>query len=363
MKVSFHSSNLELPRNSIVRGNVVGVVEGKAMVVINGVPTLAENAPNLVEGQVFLGRIDKFEGNLAMLSLLQDGESEQMQGISADTWLALFDLPIDDQKKNFFELLRRLGFSLSKERFEKVFLLYRDLKPNLKASEAEAFKILLCRRLPKEVFSALKKYVEGKMHLGQILAKIPQNDLQKLRAEWVHGKLTEKLLSIFTSQSIEKIQLPPNYSINELSDNFLFQEILSVPPTANEEGRLYFQWPMFWSQQKFPDTLEGEAFFPSKTRADSGFSLRLLIHPPRIGELEIGIHKIQRNLWIHFGSENQLIHGSIASIGPALSERFQSLGWGNVKITVGEKSHRGFFLSPPENKTVSQPSRALDVHV
>ena len=142
----------------------------------------------------------------------------------------------------------------------------------------------------------------------------------------------------------------------EVAENLALQELFSNLPDANNDGNIYFQWPIFWNGQELPDCLEGEAFFPNKNNQKEGFCLRILVTPPNLGQTEISLTTKGKELYVHFGVNEKLMD-SFRSIFAPIRENILALGdYESVQFTIGRnREHRNFFSR--EAKLPNAPQR------
>ena len=142
----------------------------------------------------------------------------------------------------------------------------------------------------------------------------------------------------------------------DVVENLGLQELLSNMPDANNDGSIYFQWPIFWNGQELPDCLEGEAFFPNKNNQKEGFCLRILVTPPNLGQTEISLTTKEKELYVHFGVNEKLMD-AFRSIFNSIRENILAAGdYESVQFTIGRnREHRNFFSR--EAKLPNAPQR------
>jgi len=362
MKLSFESGLHSFSQGQTVRGEVVGSDDSGSLVVVNGLPVVTSK--KLEVGKQFVGNIDNVEGRQATISVVGEG-ADQLISLVPEKAVAQLGLSVTEENLGILAMLRRFGLPSSLEWFQKIKNIMQTQGVLSDKDTLEALGLLLSRGLSKSALSVLKEYVSGGLRLGSILSKMGSTSDETLKKDWLASNLLSKLVAGLENKDFRlESQGGPDKFPTELASNLLLQEILSVPPDVNQEGRLYFQWPIFWSGQDVPDTLEGEAFFQANTEQKPSFSLRILVEPPRLGALEIGIHRISDSLWTHFGVTNPQSHEFLNGIFTKLSESLRALGWKSVRLTSGPISQKDHFLAPRENAPIEQPAvTVLDIKV
>ncbi len=337
MKISFQSLTL-LPTSQRVQGEVLHSDDSGSMVMLNGVPVKTNQ--KLAQGMKINGRIEQMQGRQGVLSLQAD--MVETQGIQSE---GLENLSSQDAA--LATALKRMGLSLTPDLLKAARELLARLNTTPDAAALNALGLLLSRNLSEDQFPILKKYFEGKLRFDRILAKLQGLAPDALRANWNEGKLLEKLFALLDGSEIPEMGSLDGAETEGWIESLQFQEILSQPPEKDQEGRMVFQWPIFWQDQELPDTLEGEAFYPPQGNSERGFSLRLLVSPPRLGKMEVGIHQLQEALWVHFapqsGETRKLLEGAF----PTLSERLSGAGWKSVRMTSGPLPVREHFFASP----------------
>jgi hypothetical protein len=338
-----------------VRAEVMASSESGSLVMVNGVPVTTDK--RLAPGQKLTGKVEQQENGKSTISLEPDTSVSTTHG-TPEKWLEANRMPNDPENRALLEVLRKLGMPLSPDLLSKARELFQGLKAELKPADLNALGLILMRNLPKSAFPLLRDYFAGRMTLGAALAKLSPEILAQLRANWSSGNLWDLLAKLSQEKPPTVFgDNPAGQLSQEVTDNLAFQELLSTQPQGKTEGTLYFQWPMFWSGQELPDTLEGEAFYEpdSGDPENRGFSLRLLASPPRLGPMEIGFHRLKQHLWVHFGAEREDSRRALVGMFDGLRPTLENQGWQNIKLTVGTKPHREAFLSPAESEPTSPP--------
>jgi hypothetical protein len=339
-----------------VQGEVIGSGDGKSQVVLNGIPARLDRA--LPVGQRIEGTVEPGAGGQAVLTLTGAGEAMG----SAEGWLTRNRLSPDQVNQDLIKAFQTFRFPITPELLSQARELFERLGLSGEPAEMETLALMMMRKLPASIFPLLKQYVQGGMRLGDLLARLSPEERALMSAEWSMGRLWEKLGEFL--QGKETAGFTPGLRAGlsaEVLANIALQESLTNPSLPDQEGHFYFQWPIFWSQSDVPDTLEGEAYFAHSDRDEPGFSMRLLVSPPRLGPLEVGLHRVQQSLWVHFGAEKTSARPALQSMFPGLIEALKALDWNAVKLTLGTKSVRNHFLAPAPISGREEPETRLDV--
>lgn len=362
MKVSFNMPGAMFGPGQKVQGEVLGSGEGGSMAVLNGVPVRTDKA--LTPGKSLNGTIETINGDQAMVTLLSEGGEDGDQIPVTDQMLSSLGLPTNEENRAILAMLRRLNIPLSPAILDQARELFSKLGLGLKNHDLDALGLVLLRKLPAGIFPLLKEYLAGDMRFGKLFSGLSETDKGKIRDLLSAGNLMKLLASDKGLEAFKDFQMPfRDKAPGDLAENLVFQEILSAPPQDSQEGRLYFQWPLFWQGQDVPDTLEGEAYYSGNQGKERGFSLRLLMNPPNLGPMEIGVHRMKTALWIHFGLGDPSMGDEVKKMFSALSDSLRNQGWNSVRLTAGAISNRPNFLSPPESERDPQSINHLDVKV
>ncbi|HEY9069117.1 MAG TPA: hypothetical protein VIV61_02615 [Candidatus Ozemobacteraceae bacterium] len=364
MRLSFNLPSLPLTSGQSVRAEVVSSDEKGSDILLNGVPT---RVPERLEaGRNLEGKIERNAAGQAVLNF--SGEVALPEEGAATAFLTSIGSPPDAESMALTQTLRKHGIPLTEDWFRRAreMMLRLGVGAGDKAG-LDALVLLMRFRSAESGFPLLKEYVNGNLRFGALFEALGRADIELLRQGWGAGRLVGRLLELVTQprdQGTSAPELPA-----AMADNLALQELLSQPPQAGEEGRVYFQWPLFWDGQDAPDTLEGEAFVPPKGQEEQGYSLRILVHPPTLGSLEVAVHRLESQLWIHFSSASAESRKALGSIFPALQARLKELSWASVKLTLGLLPVRKTFLGPTEpgspvergEPAPEEPRRPLDI--
>lgn len=352
MRLSFDLPSLNLAHGQSVRAEVVSSDEKGSNILLNGVPTRVKE--KLEAGKSISGRIERSENGQTILTLA--AESDLTSEGAVDRFFASLGITPGQDDLALARTLRRHGIPLTGDWFR----LAREmmLKLNLgmgtrDRTSLNALALMLRFKVPESGFALVRAYVKGDMRFAEVMAKLGSGEAEALKTNWNSGRVLDHLLDLIgaSGESTEgrATELPAS-----LVDNLVLQELLSNAPQSGEEGRIYFQWPIYWEGQEYPDTLEGESFVPPKGNKDQGYSLRILVHPPTLGNMEIALHRLESNLWVHFSASNPASREALSGMFPTLQARLKELSWASVKLTVGILPVRETFLGPTEPETVSQ---------
>ncbi|HNW37186.1 MAG TPA: flagellar hook-length control protein FliK, partial [Candidatus Ozemobacteraceae bacterium] len=344
MRLSFNLPSLSLTSGQSVRAEVISSDEKGSNVLLNGVPTRISE--KLEAGRRIDGRIEKTANGQAVLNL--SGEADSPAESVAEKFLSSIGASPDADNVSLVQTLRRHGIPLTDDWFRRAreMMLKLGVGTGDRAS-LDALALLLRFRSPESGFALLKSYIRGTMNFAELVAKLGTGEAELLKKNWNSGRVMDHLLELISRSGDPAAETTADLPAS-LADNLILQELLSNAPQPGEEGRIYFQWPLYWEGQGVPDTLEGESFVPPKGHEEQGYSLRILVHPPSLGDLEIALHRLDTSLWVHFSASKQDSRQALSGVFPALQERLRELSWASVKLTVGTLPVRSTFLGPTE---------------
>jgi len=365
MRLSFNLPSLSLTNGQSVRAEVISSDDKGSNVLLNGVPMRISE--KLEAGRRIDGRIERTENGQAVLNL--SGEADSPAESAAEKFLSSIGVSPEADNIMLIQTLRRHGIPLTDDWFRRAreMMLKLGVGAGDRAS-LDALALLLRFRSPESGFALLKSYVNGNMKFAELVAKLGTGEAELLKKSWSSGRVMDHLLELIGRSGDASAESAADLPAS-LADNLILQELLSNPPQTGEEGRIYFQWPLYWEGQGVPDTLEGESFVPPRGREEQGYSLRILVHPPSLGDLEIALHRLDTNLWVHFSASKPESRQALSDVFPALQTRLRELSWTSVKLTVGVLPVRSTFLGPTEPETPMQkrdqmpqpPRRPLDI--
>lgn len=345
----------ELTSGRTVRAEVVASEGGRSLVLVNGVPTRADG--EFPPGHSLSGQLAATDGGFKIIA------GDNSTGVSAEKMLE--NAGIHEGGAKLTAAFKGYGVPLTQENLKLAGEFLLQL-PGA-ATDRQNFNLvalLLSRRLGIGAGGLLKDYLAGNLKFEHLFAGLEKGLLSSLKQGWGQGKLLEMLQQLIkqtgSSPATELGSLTGK--IDALVANLQLQEILTVPPDQQNEGRLYFQWPIFWQNQELPDTLEGEASTPGGQNLQQGFSLRLLINPPGLGHLEVAMHQLNKTLWVHFGAEPEALD-SIRSLFPILRQRLIGEDYDQIRLTAGKvRLLQNFFSSATEEPAAVEKAR-IDLRV
>ena len=277
---------------------------------------------------------------------------DNAEGVTSNKVVQDGNLPNLDAKT--LSTLKSYGVNLNPENLKLIAAIMKNMPG--KVNMGDLLGLLISKKLPVENSELLSKYISGDINFSALFANLSEEALNELRASWNTGKMLEKLENLVKlGNSVSNLQGNSELA-EEVAENFALQELFSNLPDANNDGNIYFQWPIFWNGQELPDCLEGEAFFPNKNNQKEGFCLRILVSPPNLGQTEISLTTRGKELYVHFGVNEKLMD-TFRSIFNQTRERILALGdYESVQFTIGRnREHRNFFSR--EAKLPNSPQR------
>lgn len=347
MRLSFNLPSLALAHGQSVKAEVVSSDEKGSSILLNGIPTRVKE--KLETGQQIHGRIERTSNGQTVLSLA--AESDVTSEGAVEKFFDSLGIAPDPDNLALAQTLRRHGIPLTDDWFRRAREMMLKLGTGTGDRAAlDALALMLRFKVPDSGFALLRAYVKGSMRFAEVMAKLGSGEAEALKSSWNSGRVLEHLIDLIGKSGESPKGLSTEFPAS-LVDNLVLQELLSNAPQAGEEGRIYFQWPIYWEGQELPDTLEGESFVPPKGREDQGYSLRILVHPPTLGDMEIALHRLESNLWVHFSASSPDSRAALADMFPSLQTRLKDLSWASVKLTVGILPVRETFLGPTGSET------------
>jgi hypothetical protein len=282
---------------------------------------------------------------------------DNAEGVTSNKVVQDGNLPNLDSKTLL--TLKSYGVTLNPENLKLIAAIIKNMPG--KVNMGDLLGLLISKKLPIENSELLSKYISGDIKFSALFANLSEEALNELRASWNTGKMLEKLENLVklgnsVSNAVENSELA-----EEVAENLALQELFSNLPDANNDGNIYFQWPIFWNGQELPDCLEGEAFFPNKNNQKEGFCLRILVTPPNLGQTEISLTTKGKELYVHFGVNEKLMD-SFRSIFTPIRENILALGdYESVQFTIGRnREHRNFFSREAKMPNASQRNTYID---
>ncbi|NLI75242.1 MAG: hypothetical protein GX442_02220 [Candidatus Riflebacteria bacterium] len=343
MKVSLDAFPGGWRSGQTLRGEVLASDESGSLLMVDGRPVTT--AKRLEAGKTFTGRVEVAADGRAGLALESDAVSAEGSGEAQ--LLRSWGLEPTAENQTLVRLLRRFGLPVGAEGVKTLQALMTRLGAGLERPSQDALGLLLARRLPEGAFPLLAKYFAGDLTFARLLEKLPAGVQESLRDGWGASPLLDHLQGLLADPAGLSETVRAGLA-EDFPAGLLLQEVLSQPPGEQAEGRLFFQWPVYWDGADLPDTLEGEAFYEGGDGPERGFSLRLRMHPPRLGRMEVGLHRLKEALWVHFGLQETGVIPAVRGLFPALEGRLQEMSWRSVRLTAGRLAGGERLLAPPE---------------
>ncbi len=342
MKIYSLPGSSNLGPGSQVKADVVASENGRSLVMLNGVPVAAEG--EFPAGHSLAGHLAATDGGFSIIV------SDNATGVSAEKLLQ--NAGIHESTAELASALKEFGVPVTPQNLETAAQLLAGL-PSGTADKinVQLVAIMLLRRLDGSAIDHLRSYLKGELNFARLFSGLNSDVLQNLRQSWGEGKLILLLQQLLAKKvpDIKSETAVFEKMVDGLTENLQLQHILSTSHDYGDEARLYFQWPMFWDGQDLPDTLEGEAFVPARKEGE-GFSLRIMINPPALGKMEVSMHELKRNLWVHFAvAETSL--DIVVSMFDNLREALVRQGFASVRLTLGQNRLLDNFFAhaePPE---------------
>ncbi len=268
---------------------------------------------------------------------------DNAEGVSSNKVLQENDLPKLDLKT--VNTLKSYGVTINPENLKLIAAIMKNMPG--KVNMGDLLGLLISKKIPLQNADMVGKYINGSINFSALFANLSDEALNELRASWNTGKLLEKLQNLvkLANTATSAARATENKELaKEVVDNLRLQELFSQLPDANNDGNIYFQWPVFWGNQDLPDCLEGEAFFPNKDSPKEGFCLRILVNPPNLGQTEISLITREKELYVHFGVDERFID-TFRTIFNPIRENILALGnYTSVHFTISKgREHRNFF--------------------
>lgn len=335
-----------------VRAEVVASQGGRSLVLLNGMPVAADG--ELTPGQALTGRLAATEGGFNIIV------SDNSDGVKVDKMLE--NAGIHEGGPALINTMKSYGLAITQENLKSAAGLLTQLPGGAaERINLQIVSLIISRRLNASAIPLIKEYLLGNLNFSRLFASTGASLQENLQLEWSQGKIVDMLQRLF-KQGAEALSAGSNLKFaEEFTANLIMQEMLAVVPEGQAEGRMYFQWPVFWQDQDIPDTLEGEASVPPPG-SEQGFSLRLLVEPPSLGRIEIAMHQLNKSLWVHFGAQAENLE-AVRSIFQVLQERLLAGGFSQVNLTAGRiRNLLNFFAAETLTENVEvRPLAGLDI--
>lgn len=351
MKLSLPSNNADPANPRPVRAEVVASEGGRSLLLVNGRPVPV--AGEFAAGQQLNGRLAATAGGFSIIA------ADNSEGVSAEKLLQ--NAGLHENGPQLAAAMKSYGVPVNAENLRLAAELLKQLPRS--AANPELVALLLARKLPAAAAPLLQAYLAGRLQAAGLFAALDRTGQTALQNAWGRGRLTDTLLQMFAAGKTGDAATLRRLAAGgeEWVAGLQLQEMLSILPERGQEGRIYFQWPMFWHDQDVPDTLEGEAFVPDSSDQEQGFSLRLLVNPPAFGQVEVALHLQQKTLWIHFGVAEEHID-LFKSIFTEIRTRVLAGGdFDQVRLTIGKVRLLNNFFSTSTEPPPIPPRPKLDL--
>ena len=268
-------------------------------------------------------------------------------------------LPHTEANLKLINTLKESGIALTPQNIKQAALIAAKI-PDFTADQLnlKTIALILQKNLTASSAGLVKKYLSGELSYAQLLKSASPELMSSLKKDWNLIKVIDKIKQLIQQGNTEKAgeTLQKSELSEKLASNLQFQELLSRQTNPNEETRLYFQWPLFWNKSDLPDTLEGEAYYYEDEEKNQGFSMRMLVEPESLGQIEVAMNYMDSELWVHFGTQQESLT-DIKSIFSALRTGLQKAGFPKIRLTAGLIRELDNFLiiktenNSPQNKT------------
>jgi hypothetical protein len=336
-----------------LRAEFVANAEGRALMLVNGRPVQ-------LEGE--LASNARLAAQIAQKAGIVSSSADSEVVVSATKVLSQAGLENNQTHESLVNVLREYGIQLSSENLHKAVAAASSL-PGFSTDKLNLSTIVLVllKDLPVGNSELVREYISGNFEFAKLFAKMPPELAAALKKGWESGQLLPKLQQILSDKGSLQFFTAENESIEEFAAALRLQEMLSEQAAAQKENRVYFQWPLFWSDQNQPDTLEGEAFFDDTPEDKQGFCLRVLVRPPNLGPVEVALNSIEHKLWVHFGTQPEFLD-DVRAFFPVLQGILLAQGFAEVRLTAARiRDLENFFVSRPKHETLAPGNEKIDV--
>lgn len=342
---------MKLSSSDQVRAEVVASEGGRSLVMVNGRPVHV--AGDYQAGQQINGQLAATDGGFKIIA------ADNSAGVSAEKLLQ--NAGLHEAGQALATAMKSYGVPVTGENLRLAAEIIGKLPQG--AANLELVALLLARKLPIGAAPLLEAYLGGQLKFSGLFAALEKSVQTGLQASWGEGRLIERFLEMLRAgakgEAAEVSRLSKN--VDEWVAGLQLQEVFTASPDGNQEGRLYFQWPMFWHGQDIPDTLEGEAFIPSGSDKDQGFSLRILVNPPSLGQVEVALNQQQRSLWVHFGVSEPMLKVFSEIFNPIRESLIAEGDFADVRLTIGKVRLLNNFFSSREEPIAAKVTARIDL--
>ena len=281
-----------------------------------------------------------------------------------DSGRILSDAGITANAAEFQTAMKEYGVSMTAENMQ-LAAEYSKTLPKGLSDNSQLLALMIARKIPTNQASMVLDYLSGNLKFSALFEGLPKEILFELKQSWGEGQMLDALKKIISNDgSIEKDVFNQAFKTDNLATELVFQELATKLPTFQEEGQIFFQWPVFWGDSDVPDTLEGEAYVPDKDGSEQGFGLRLIVTPPKLGQIEIFMNGIKRNLSVNFGVEERAFE-PIKSIFEVTRKNILALGdFDSVRITIKNRLQtKNFFVKEIRPVAILPPQKKFTLDI
>ena len=357
MKLFFDSSSHNLSNGQNVKAEVVAKESGSSLLIINGSPQKVDGELNV--GQEIAGKVVISSDGRVGLEISSATEGK----IDYSKVLSQLGLNNSSENRELLAAFSRFGLPFDRNMLLNAIAIAGKFALSKGLADSIAFSML--KGVPESKIALVLKYFEGKLKFDELFSKLQNSFSAELKQAWSEGEILKKVFGLIGAKGSENSfgfdELKKEFA-EKLAENFDFQSVLSDSNDKSAENKVYFQWPLFWQNSSLPDTLEGEAFYPPKDKQNEhGFSIRIRVSPPNLGNMEISLNKIRDSVWVHFAVESGESEQEIRGIFLNIRQALKNFGWDEVKISSGKLAKEAGFFSRSTISPAKPAKQLLDL--
>lgn len=242
---------------------------------------------------------------------------------------------------------------------------YAKQLPEWAKNDTELIALMTAKKLPIEMLKTASDYLKGKLRFDNLFAAMDKSTFEGMKKAWGEGQMLDMLRKIIAEGIGGNKELGQKLALvtENFASDLVFQEVMSKLPGIAGEGQIFFQWPLFWHGSDVPDTLEGEAFVPGNDNLENGFSLKLMVNPPTLGQISVNINSLKRKLWVKFSVE-ELSMGPIKTIIQPLRDNIlntSDFDFVDISVKSAEPVKNFFVLPKAKEEKSSRVKPVLDL--
>ncbi len=262
-----------------------------------------------------------------------------------------------ENKEELKTALKDYGVSATSENIS-LAAEHMNALPEWAKDNMELIAILVARKMPSSAFESVLGFLDGKFKFAKLFEGLNKAELGAIRENWNNGQMLDALLEILKEGGAGRASgVAKAASLFEnLFSDLALQELASSMPDPLLEGQIFFRWPFFWDGQELPDTLEGEAFVPHKDNAQQGFSLRMMVTPTNLGQMEVRLNSLKGELWVNFGVEEKSLE-LIRTLDGSIKKQVLALGdydLVHVNANVRQPTRNFFVVETEAGKKIAK---------